>query len=289
MIDAHVHLWLSQRGEVNGLPVYDLGEGRSQFGSEVRQMMPPYMTDGVNSAERLLANMNFSQIGGAVVTQEYIDGPQDEYLRDVRRAWPDRFRVCALYMENGLPCTSGMDGIKLCGGRMKDQDLTHHEEVFRLADEQDMFIAIDMADGDAQTGSLREMAQQFPKLRIAIGHFGMVTVPGWEEQIRLARLPNVYVESGGITWLYNSEYYPYPSAVRAILAARDICGMDKLMWGSDYPRTMTAITYRMSWDFVAKSPLMTETEKHLFLHENAYGFYRFGAFPELPLIHHMAE
>ena len=197
MIDAHVHLWLSQRGEVNGLPVYDLGEGRSQFGSEVRQMMPPYMTDGVNSAERLLANMNFSQIGGAVVTQEYIDGPQDEYLRDVRRAWPDRFRVCALYMEKGLPCTSGMDGIKLCGGRMKDQDLTHHEEVFRLADEQDMFIAIDMADGDAQTGSLREMAQQFPKLRIAIGHFGMVTVPGWEEQIRLARLPNVYVESGG--------------------------------------------------------------------------------------------
>ena len=88
MIDAHVHLWLSQRGEVNGLPVYDLGEGRSQFGSEVRQMMPPYMTDGVNSAERLLANMNFSQIGGAVVTQEYIDGPQDEYLRAVRRAGP---------------------------------------------------------------------------------------------------------------------------------------------------------------------------------------------------------
>ena len=233
MIDAHVHLWLSQRGEVNGLPVYDLGEGRSQFGSEVRQMMPPYMTDGVNSAERLLANMNFSQIGGAVVTQEYIDGPQDEYLRAVRRAWPERFRVCALYTEKGLPCTAGMDGIKLCGGRMKDQDLTHHEEVFRLAAEQDMFIAIDMADGDTQTGSLREMARQYPQLRIAIGHFGMVTVPGWQEQIRLARLPNVYVESGGITWLYNSEYYPYPSAVRAILAARDICGMDKLMWGSD--------------------------------------------------------
>ena len=94
---------------------------------------------------------------------------------------------------------------------------------------------------------------------------------------------------GGITWLYNSEYYPYPSAVRAILEARDICGMDKLMWGSDYPRTMTAITYRMSWDFVVKSPLMTDAEKHLFLHENAHGFYRFGDFPDLPFIHHMAE
>ena len=69
MIDAHVHLWLSQRGEVNGLPVYDLGEGRSQFGSEVRQMMPPYMTDGVNSAERVLemmaAGASAVQVGAA--------------------------------------------------------------------------------------------------------------------------------------------------------------------------------------------------------------------------------
>ena len=117
----------------------------------------------------------------------------------------------------------------------------------------------------------------------------MVTVPGWTEQIRLAQLKNVYVESGGITWLFNSEYYPYPSAVRAILEARDICGMEKLMWGSDYPRTMTAITYRMSWDFIAKSPLLTGEEKQAFLHGNAHGFYRFGALPGIPAIRHMAE
>ena len=81
MIDAHVHLWEKQQGRVNGLPVFNLGGGRSQFGAEVRQMLPPYMTDGVNSAERLLANMDFSGIGGAVVTQEVIDGNQDEYLK----------------------------------------------------------------------------------------------------------------------------------------------------------------------------------------------------------------
>ena len=85
MIDAHVHLWLKQQGMVNGLPVYDLGGGRSMFGSEIRQMLPPYMTDGVNSAERLLANMDFARVAGAVVTQEYIDGSQDAYLREVRQ------------------------------------------------------------------------------------------------------------------------------------------------------------------------------------------------------------
>ena len=289
MIDAHVHLWLKQNGRVNGLPVYDLGGGRSMFGDEVRQMLPPAMTDGVNSAERLLAHMDFSCIGGAVVTQEYIDGNQDSYLRKVRQKYPERFRVCSLYEESRLPETEGFDGIKICGGRLGDTDLTHHEAVFALADSLDMFIGIDMADGDLQTGSLREMAEQFPNLRIAIGHFGMVTVPRWQEQIKLACLPRVYVESGGITWLFNSEYYPYPSAVRAILEARDICGIEKLMWGSDYPRTMTAVTYRMSWDFVQKSDLLTGDEKERFFHSNAYDFYRFDDLPDIKPIRHMAE
>ena len=290
MIDAHVHLWEKQQGLVNGLPVYGLGGGRSQFGAVVRQMLPPYMTDGVNSAERLLSCMDFAQVAGAVVTQEYIDGNQDEYLRRVRKENPIRCRVTALYEEKPLPDSlDGFDGIKLCGGRMKEKDLTKCEGVFARADAEDKFIAIDMADGDTQCASLREMAEQYPKLRIAVGHFGMVTVPGWQEQIRLARLPSVFIESGGITWLFNSEYYPYPSAVRAILAARDICGMDKLMWGSDYPRTMTAITYRMSWDFIDKSPLLTDGEKRLFFHRNAEAFYRFHDLPEMPYVHHMAE
>ncbi len=290
MIDAHVHLWEKQQGMVNGLPVYDIGGGKSMFGTEARQMLPPYMNDGVNSAERLLANMDFAQVAGAVVTQEYIDGNQDEYLRRIRQEYPLRFRVAALYEEKELPQDlSGFDGIKFCGGRMTDPDLTKCTSVFARAAQDDSFIAIDMADGDIQCASLQEMAEQFPKLRIAIGHFGMVTRPKWQEQIKLARLPNVYVESGGITWLFNSEYYPYPSAVRAILEARDICGMEKLMWGSDYPRTMTAITYRMSWDFIDKSSLLTEKEKKLFLHRNAEAFYRFHDLPEMPYIHHMAE
>ena len=63
----------------------------------------------------------------------------------------------------------------------------------------------------------------------------MVTRPGWKEQIRLARHPNVMIESGGITWLFNDEFYPFKGAVKAIREAADLVGMEKLMWGSDYP------------------------------------------------------
>ena len=45
----------------------------------------------------------------------------------------------------------------------------------------------------------------------------------------------------------------------------------------------------MSWDFIDKSPLLTDGEKKLLFHENAAKFYRFGTLPDLPVIHHMAE
>ena len=46
IIDAHAHLWKKQNGIVNGKPVFDIGGGKSDFGGVIRQMMPPYMTDG---------------------------------------------------------------------------------------------------------------------------------------------------------------------------------------------------------------------------------------------------
>jgi predicted TIM-barrel fold metal-dependent hydrolase len=65
--------------------------------------------------------------------------------------------------------------------------------------------------------------------------------------------------------------------------------MDRLMWGSDYPRTITAITYRMSYDFVEKSGELSEAEKRMFLGENAKRFYGFENLPELPYIKNMSE
>ena len=289
IIDAHLHLWDKQHGMVNGKPVYDIGGGKSDFGGVIKQMMPAYMTDGVNSVERLIANMDFAQVNAAVVVQEYIDGNQDEYLLKCKEKYPERMKVCSLYEEKDDYRLDGFDGIKICAGRLTKVKLEELSPLFHQAEEKGMFVAIDLADGDAQVPAMKQLIKECPNLRIAIGHFGMVTVDGWQKQIELACNKNVYVESGGITWLFNSEFYPYPSAVDAILEARDICGIEKLMWGSDYPRTMTAITYRMSQDFIIKSDKLTQTEKDKFLGLNAAGFYGFEVKENLPYISHMAE
>ena len=161
--------------------------------------------------------------------------------------------------------------------------------MMHLMEEHGKILGIELMDGDLQVGQLKEIIEECPRLKIAIGHFGMVTRPGWLEQIKLARHENVFVESGGITWLFNDEFYPFPSAVRAIKEAADLVGMEKLMWGSDYPRTITAITYRMSYDFIEKSTELTPEEKRLFLGENAHRFFGFGELPHLPYIKNMSE
>ena len=303
IIDAHSHLWLKQDTVVEGLPIRTLENGRSLFMGEVRQMLPPFMTDGVNSAEVFLSNMDYAQVSAAVVTQEFIDGFQNDYLAEVAVRYPDRFFVCGMcefrkpgYLDQARQLIArGFQGIKIPAQRLLLQEgrvrLNGEEmmQMFHLMEQNGVLLSIDMADGDTQVGELEEVIQECPKLKVAIGHFGMVTRPQWKEQIKLARHPHVRVESGGITWLFNDEFYPFKGAVRAIREAAELVGFEKLMWGSDYPRTITAITYRMSYDFVSKSTELTEREKALFLGENARSFYGFHNLPELPYIKNMSE
>lgn len=303
IIDAHSHLWLKQDTVVEGLPIRTLENGRSLFMGEVRQMLPPFMTDGVNSAEVFLSNMDYAQVSAAVVTQEFIDGFQNDYLAEVAARYPDRFFVYGMcefrkpgYLDQARQLIArGFQGIKIPAQRLLLQEgrvrLNGEEmmQMFHLMEQNGVLLSIDMADGDTQVGELEEVIQECPKLKVAIGHFGMVTRPQWKEQIKLACHPHVRIESGGITWLFNDEFYPFKGAVRAIREAAELVGFEKLMWGSDYPRTITAITYRMSYDFVSKSTELTEREKALFLGENARSFYGFHNLPELPYIKNMSE
>ena len=314
VIDAHAHLWLNQDTVVNGQPIYQLEPNRSRsmfFGQEV-QMLPPYMTDGQNTAERFLSNMDYAQVSAAVITQEFIDGLQNTYLMQVQQRYPNRFfcfgmpaglqhrgtdPMCKSHRGSVPLCceaesliNSGFRGIKIPAARMPQQFLDDEMmQMLRYMEQHDVILGIELKDGDAQVGQMEEIIQECPRLKIAIGHFGMVTRPDWMSQIRLARHENVYVESGGITWLFNDEFYPFPSAIRAIKEAADEVGMEKLMWGSDYPRTITAITYKMSYDFVTKSTELTDQEKALFLSDNAKRFFGFGELIELPYIKNMSE
>ena len=292
IIDSHSHLWLRQDTQVDGKPIKSLKNGRSIFMGEEVQMLPPFMIDGANSAEVFLSNMDYAQVGAAVVVQEVIDGNQNDYLTQVQQQYPDRFFCMGMAWnleEAKAVREAGLKGIAFPGHRMHEP-LQSLMPVFKMMEETGMVLSMCLGYDERQIAEMREVIQECPELKVAIGHFGMVTTPSFKSQVMLARCGrNVMIESGGITWLYNSEFYPYPSAIRSIKEAAAWVGMDRLMWGSDYPRTITAITYKMSYDFVLKTSKLTEQEKALFLGENAAQFYGFKNLTELPYIKNMSE
>ena len=308
IIDTHSHLWLTQDTSWDGKPIRSLKNGRSIFLGEEVQMIPPFIIDGHNTAEVFLSNMDYAQVGAAVVVQEFIDGLQNDYLKTVAQRYPQRFFVCGMADYNqpeffqharDLILQDGFRGIAIPGHRLLGKPLTSDEmmQMFRFMEQEGVLLSITLEDGPRQVAQLREVISECPRLKIAIGHLGMANPPAinpwenqdWREQIMLARHENVMIETGGITWLYNSEFYPYPTAIRVIREAAELVGMNHLMWGSDYPRTITAITYRMSYDFIVKTNELSTQDKLLLLGENARQFYGFEQLPTLPYIKNMSE
>lgn len=301
IIDAHSHLWLKQDTVWNGKSISPLPNGRSMFLGEEVQMCPPFMIDGTNTAEVFLSNMNYAQVAAAVVTQEFIDGIQNDYYETVNSKYGNRLMCCAMldYMGNdfaagNIPSLDGWKAVAIPGHRIykdgKRMPINGDAfmKLFKTMEERNIILSLCLEDSE-QTAEFREVIQECPDLKVAIGHFGMPTEQTWYDQVRLAENKNVMVESGGITWLYNSEFYPFPTAVKKIKEAADMVGKEKLMWGSDYPRTITAITYKMSYDFVLKTNELTDTEKRLFLGENAKQFFGFGELSVPKRVKNMSE
>ena len=138
IIDAHSHLWQKQDTTWNGKVIKTTTNGRSIFLGEEVQMLPPFMIDGVNSAEVFLSNMNYAQVQAAVVVQEFIDGLQNDYLAKVNSQYPDRLLACGManYLEPGFLAQAetliaqgfkglAIPGHRLLGKRLMDDDMIH--------------------------------------------------------------------------------------------------------------------------------------------------------------------
>jgi L-galactono-1,5-lactonase len=287
IVDAHLHVWNRLEGTIgNQVPVRPLGGGMIRLGERETLGMPAYLLDCQARADYVVAEFNAAGVGVGVVVQDYMDGVQNDYLLDVLAAFPGRFFAHALpnywdadhvTQEAESLFRRGFRGLKLPAehllGKLKLDD-PRLMPIWGVMEEREYVLAVDLSEGQQQVGEMESILEGFPKLRVALGHFGMVNRGGWPGQLRLARHENVYLETGGIVWLYRQEGYPFPGALDAILRAKQEVGIEKLMWGSDWPRTMIDFTYRQSLDFVRKAVALTEDEKESLLGGNARRLYR---------------
>lgn len=289
LVDAHMHLWDRIAGRLGNEKVKPLRNGIVLIGKRQIQGMPSWFLDCRNTAEMAISAFDDAGVDTGIVTQEYLDGNQNEYLLKVMRKYPGRFFVHGLIdfrapsnLKAGFrkAVAQGFKGIK-CPAmplpELKPRVYLDDPKIMEIWEEMEsrgMVLSVDLAPGSTQVPEMRRVIKRFPKLKIAIGHFGLVTMGDWLSQIRLAEFPGVYIECGGLVWLFRKEGPPFKTAQEKIRQAARAVGADKLMWGSDYPRTMTDFTYRQSLEFATSGcEFFTEKEKAGFLGENAAGLY----------------
>ena len=286
IVDAHMHIWNRVHGKIaNSTPVAPLGNGKIQIGDQEMLGMPPYLLDCAARAEYGVAEFDAAGVECGVVVQEYLDGEQNHYLLEVLGEYPGRFFMHGLpnffdadhvEHESNALFDLGFRGLKIPAGHLLGQvrlDDRRFMPIWERMEEKGFILSVDLSEGEGQVAEMETILKGLPKLRVAIGHFGMSNRRGWPGQLLLARYENVYIEGGGLIWLYRAEGFPFPGAIEAILKAKSEVGIEKLMWGSDWPRTMVDFTYRQSLDFVRESTQLTEGEKSLFLGRNAARLY----------------
>lgn len=286
IVDAHMHVWERIDGCIcNETPVKPVVNGRIKVGEKEFMGMPAVMLDCAVRCEHAIAEFDAAGVDLGVVVQDYMDGEQNDYLLREMHRWPGRFFVHGLpdywntdmaYEQAVELFSRGFRGIKLPASHLVSKVKLDDERLMPIWErmEQNSFVlAVDLSSEMSQVIEMERILDHFPLLKVAIGHFGLPNRNGWPHQLRLARHQNVYLETGGIVWLFRHEDKSFPGAIQAILTAKKEVGIEKLMWGSDFPRTTLDLTYFQTLSFLRLTDALTEHEKQLLLGENAKVLY----------------
>ncbi len=106
-----------------------------------------------------------------------------------------------------------------------------------------------------QGALLREAAKRHPQTTFLVDHMTLrhsdpAPFQHWDEVLMLADAPNVYVKVSYFPEVARSAY-PFKNVQRYFEGLFERFGPDRLIWGSNYPPSRSACTYKESVDFVA--------------------------------------
>ena len=94
----------------------------------------------------------------------------------------------------------------------------------------------------------------------------------WQEILALEGVPNVWLK---VSYFHElaGEPYPFPSMRPYLKELVGRFGAGRLVWGSNYPNSLRACTYRQARDFVAEAcDFLSDDEKRKILGESFLRF-----------------
>jgi L-fuconolactonase len=243
IVDGHAHAFLASS---------------ERYPRVVDELSPPRREA---PAEDFLARMSSAGVERAVLVPL---GPEDEYVAECLRRYPERFAAVGVLdpaedpveAARGLRARVERTGIRgLRMGRLGGPAAARGSRlaalpVLEALAERDMVLWF--YGPPEQLDLLAEAVGRLPELRVALNHLGFC--PGSMEVdaagrpriqteippatlpvvLDLARGPNVVVMLSG-TYAFSREPYPYRDLQPVVRAVYEAYGAGRMFWASDYP------------------------------------------------------
>jgi predicted TIM-barrel fold metal-dependent hydrolase len=180
----------------------------------------------------------------------------------------------------------GAHGIKVFPGFLETNiDDPALMEAYALVRERGRRIIFGFEDTNRPTTpTIREVweafarvAETFPDLPMQTNHMGYLDPRTDEAQVMFDVVrahQNIYVSCSCLQFMWEDEHeYPFRRYLDRIEAMRDGCGPDRIVYGTDWPWLEHYFMYPQLIEAVRKhATVLSEEEKHLFLHRNARRF-----------------
>jgi predicted TIM-barrel fold metal-dependent hydrolase len=296
IIDAHMHICeiiagYCRRGELRAV-----GGGKAMWANgDVIKLIPDGYGDTGFTAEAALRIMDENGVEAGVILQGSMYGFQNLYIKRVLEKYPDRFRgACTVdpFAKNYLETLEHlMQWTRIAkfevssgGGLMGvhddfDLDGPKMTPVYEIVKNRKGTVTIDFGDytmASFQPKAVRRVAKTFPDLQIVLCHL-LAPVPGHLEMIRegleLLKLSNVWFDISALPKIASTEPYPFPSCIEALKLAREITGVDRLMFGTDMPMALTHSSYHELKQYIIDSGVFTEGELQKIFYDTAKQIY----------------
>ena len=283
VIDTHLHIFPGFVSSPHGRGLISLNNGRIRGrDGKVVQVMPPSFQETSSPPEVALAYMDHFGVDKALLTQGPFYGFHNDFVARAVYHWPDRFWGLAMYnpflgkrgpddLERWMT-DSGLVGVKVevpgTRGMYPEFSLTGDAEmmVWERCARLNGLLMLHLDRGAGQCADVLKLIEAFPSLRILVCHLGVSPSDGWQEQVRLALKPNVYLDIAALPFQHRSvEEYPYPKAMTALEWAVREVGAGKITWGTDYPTVLMYDTYGQLLNFVKSHGNLNEEDRSLVL------------------------
>lgn len=311
IVDVHMHVIPAMYGVRNTMIIHTVpygkafrsrrGKWRTGWPRGYYRLMPPSFESSTVSPELVLEYMDWGGVDKAVLMQSTMYGQFNEYLAHVVKKYPDKFvALASIDPRTGNEALDELEFVAdlgLVGVKLEPPDIPFYIDdmeyapYFQKASDLGLIIAIDLGwnpyddEYNFQINGFENLASRYQNATFLMVHLGVSYLwdpnqeppyPYLQRSLELAKYPNVWFDLTALEEFAEQEEYPYPRAQDIVKRTVDAIGVNRLVWGSDFPSILTYSTYKQCVNLIPNNcNFLTKEEKGQIMGENALRLYPF--------------